>query len=202
MHHRLFALSVAAAAAIAAAGCSTTATTTTTPAAPGQNVAGRPMTDAYKREVDAGVRSSLDRLYETVRGSRELVGRAHAVLVFPRVLDAGLFIGGEYGVGELRIGRAVAGYYRIASGSIGPQIGAQSKAMVFLFMTPEALARFRSADAAWSVGADASVAFLKVGANGEIDANSARSPTIAFVMTNAGLMADASIEATRISRIE
>ena len=50
--------------------------------------------------------------------------------------------------------------------------------------------------------ADASVALLKVGANGEIDVNVARSPTIAFVMTNAGLMADASLEATRISRID
>jgi hypothetical protein len=29
-----------------------------------------------------------------------------------------------------------------------------------------------------------------------------RAPTAAFVMTNAGLMADASIEATRIARIE
>ena len=110
--------------------------------------------------------------------------------------------GGEYGLGELRTGGAVAGYYRTATGSIGPQIGAQSKALVLLFMTPESLSRFRNAGTAWSVGADASVALLKVGANGEIDANVARSPTVAFVMTNAGLMADASLEATRISRID
>jgi hypothetical protein len=35
-----------------------------------------------------------------------------------------------------------------------------------------------------------------------LSVNVARSPTVAFVMTNAGLMADASLEATRISRIE
>jgi lipid-binding SYLF domain-containing protein len=201
MSHRLTTIALAAAAAIVAAGCSTSATTTAPP--PGQDAAGvGPMTDTTRREVDAATRATMDRLFQTVRGSRELVGRAQGVLVFPRVIDAGLVLGAEYGIGQLRIGPTVAGYYRIASGSIGAQIGAQSKAMVFLFMTPESLARFRSAGASWSAGADASVAVLKVGANGEIDLNSTRSPTIGFVMTNAGLMADASLEATRISRIE
>ena len=44
--------------------------------------------------------------------------------------------------------------------------------MVFPFMTPEALARFKSAGASWSAGADASIAVLKAGANREIDLDS------------------------------
>jgi len=201
MSRHLLLPAAVAAIALVAAGCSTTASTTT--AGSVQEAAGRgPMPEAQKREIDVGSRAVMTRLFDTVRGSRELVSRASGVLVFPRVIDAGLVVGGEYGVGELRVGNAVVGYYRTASGSVGPQIGAQSKALVFLFMTPESLSRFRSAGTAWSVGADASVALLKVGANGEIDVNIARSPTIAFVMTNAGLMADLSIEATRISRIE
>jgi lipid-binding SYLF domain-containing protein len=43
---------------------------------------------------------------------------------------------------------------------------------------------------------------LKVGANGDIDANTARAPTIAAVMTNSGLMANVSLEGTKVNRIQ
>ena len=46
------------------------------------------------------------------------------------------------------------------------------------------------------------VALLKVGANGAIDANAAMAPTVAFVMTNAGLMANLTLEGTKVTRIE
>ena len=190
-----------AAVAALVAGCSTTASVTTANSVQ-QAVGGGSLSTDQRRELDVGSRAVLNRLYDMVPSSRAFVARAAGVLVFPRVIDAGLVIGGEYGLGELRTGDTVAGYYRTASGSIGPQIGAQSKALVLLFMTPESLNRFRNAGTAWSVGADASVALFKVGANGEIDVNVARSPTVAFVMTNAGLMVEASLAATRISRIE
>jgi lipid-binding SYLF domain-containing protein len=46
------------------------------------------------------------------------------------------------------------------------------------------------------------VAVLKVGANGVIDANAAREPAIAFVLTNAGLMADLTLQGTQVTRID
>lgn len=200
MQRPFLATLLATAAAALVVSCSTTASVTT--ASSVQQAVGGSLSADQRRELDVGSRAVLNRLYDTVPSSRAFVARAAGVLVFPRVIDAGLIIGGEYGLGELRTGGTVAGYYRTATGSIGPQIGAQSKALVLLFMTPESLMRFRNAGTAWSVGADASVALFKVGANGEIDVNVARSPTVAFVMTNAGLMVEASLAATRISRIE
>ena len=93
------------------------------------------------------------------------------------------------------------GYYRLASLSVGLQIGAQSKAIIFLLMTPEALDKFRKSTN-WSAGADASVAVLKVGANGALDLSTATGPVSAFVLTNAGLMANLTLEGTQISPIE
>lgn len=60
------------------------------------------------------------------------------VLVFPSVLAAGFGVGGQYGEGSLRVGGRTVGYYSTATGSVGLQIGAQSKAIVFLFMTQDA----------------------------------------------------------------
>jgi len=181
-------------------GC--TATTSTTTASTPREASGLgPLTADTKREIDEGYRDTLRRLYETTPGSRELVAKAAGVLVFPRAVSAGFVVGGEFGNGELRVNDRFAGYYRTATGSVGFQIGAQSRALVFLFMTQESLRKFRESQG-WSVGADASVALLKVGANGEIDVNTWNQPTVAFVMTNVGLMANLSLEGTKITRVE
>ena len=123
------------------------------------------------------------------------------MLIFPSVIAAGLGIGGQYGEGVLRTGGTASGYYSLASVSVGLQIGAQSKAIVFLFMTQDGLDKFRSSQA-WSVGADASVAVLHMGANGQVDVTGVTAPVVAFVMTNTGLMANLTLEGTKITRLK
>jgi lipid-binding SYLF domain-containing protein len=200
MNQNLSILSIAVVLSLGAAGCTTTASTST--AASGNPITGGgPLTASAMREIDSGYQTTLDRLFVTTPGSRELVDKARGVLVFPRVIGAGVVVGGEYGRGMLRVDGVADSYYKTTSGSIGLQIGAESKSLVFLFMTQDALDRFR-ASRGWSGGVDASVAFLKLGANGSIDVNAARAPTIAFVMTNSGLMANVSLGGTKVTRIE
>lgn len=167
-------------------GCTTTA---------GAGTAGK------RQEIDASANAALSRLSSTVPGSRELLNKARGVLVFPSVLAAGLGIGGEYGEGALRIGGRSVDYYSTASASFGWQIGAQSKAVIFLFMTQEALDKFRTSEG-WTAGVDASVAIVKVGANGDVDLNTAMQPVNVFVMTNKGLMANLTIEGTKITKLK
>jgi lipid-binding SYLF domain-containing protein len=188
-------LSVTALAIAAAlAGCSTTASVTKPAEGGGASTA------ESRHAVDASYQETLDRLYAGTPGSRELVAKARGVLVFPRVISAGLVVGGAYGEGQLREHGHIEGYYRTTTGSVGWQIGAQSRALVFLFMTEDALQRFQASHG-WSGGVDASVAVLTVGANGALDANAAGAPTVAFIMTNAGLMAGATLEGTKVTRI-
>ncbi|MEX3982096.1 YSC84-related protein [Paraburkholderia sp. EG287A] len=156
---------------------------------------------AKRHEIDAEVNETLSRLFETVKGSKELVSKANGVLVFPSVIKAGFIAGGEYGKGALRVGGKTVGYYSTAAGSFGLQAGAQSKAVIFLFMTHDALNSFRNSKG-WSVGGEGSVALLKVGANGEIDTTTATAPVEAIVLTNAGLMGDVSLAGTKISRLK
>ena len=167
---------------------------TTTP------MAGAGTTDK-RHEIDAAATSALNRLSSTMPGSRELVGKARGVLIFPSVLAAGLGVGGEYGEGVLRVGGKSVDYYSTASASFGLQIGAQSKAVIFLFMTQDALDKFRNSQG-WTAGVDASVAVVKAGANGDIDLNTATQPVNVFVMTNKGLMANLTIEGTKITKLK
>ncbi len=153
-----------------------------------------------RRTINAGVDDTLTRLYAAAKGSHELVNKALGVLVFPSVIDAGFIVGGQYGEGALRISDRTAGYYSTVTGSIGWQIGAQSRAIIFLFMTDESLNQFRKADG-WSAGGDASVAVLKVGANGAVDTSTAVGQVNAFLLTNSGLMAGVSLEGTKVSKL-
>ncbi len=156
---------------------------------------------AKRRSIDAKVRGTMSRLYSIVKGSRELVEKANGVLVFPSVLQAGFVVGGQYGEGALQVGGKSVGYYSTVSGSFGLQAGAQSKAIIFLFMTADALNSFRHSEG-WSAGGEGSVALVKVGANGVIDTTTATAPVEAFVLTNAGLMGDVSLSGTKVSRLK
>jgi len=151
-----YADAVLAAGGYGLAGCTTT---------PPTSASGTSENADKRRSINAGVDSTLARLYATAtaNGSRELVTKARGVLVFPSVIQAGFWVGGQYGEGALRVGGQTAGDYNTVGGSFGLQIGAQSKAIIFLFMTQDALDRFRNSDG-WAVGADATVAVVKLSA--------------------------------------
>ncbi|MBB3260194.1 lipid-binding SYLF domain-containing protein [Paraburkholderia bannensis] len=154
-----------------------------------------------RREIDASVDGALTRLYSTVKGSRELLSKARAVLVFPEVIGAGIGVGGQYGKGALRAGGRSVGYFSTTAGSLGFQLGAQSRAVFYAFMTQGAYDRFRNSSG-WAAGADGTVALVKMGANGTIDTTTAVNPIEAIVLTNAGLMAGVSLEGSKVSRLD
>lgn len=151
--------------------------------------------------LDAQVNASLSKLYDTVPGSRELVAKSRGVLVFPAVVGASFGIGAEYGRGALRVGGRTEAYYSTTAGSIGFQAGAQSKAVIYLFTTQDALDKFRNSSG-WTAGADATVAVANVGANGSVDTNTVQQPVVGFVLTNVGLEAGVSLQGAKITRIQ
>jgi len=154
----------------------------------------------HRHEINSGVTATLPRLYQSAPESRQLVERAVGILVFPSVLGVSLGVGVEHGDGALRVSDKTVAYYETTSGSIGLQAGAQSQAIVFLFMTPDALAKFRASDG-WTAGVDATVAVAHMGANGGIDTATAQAPVVGFVLTNSGLMAGVSFEGTKVSKV-
>jgi len=157
---------------------------------------------AKRREIEAAVDDSLAKLYSSAPGSRELAAKARGILVFPKIYAAGLGFGGEYGEGALKVNGASVGYYRTSSVTWGFQAGAQSKALIMMFMTQEALDKFRNSSSGWTAGADASVAVIKTGAQGTVDLASATAAVNAFALTNAGLMAGVTIDGTKVTKLD
>ncbi|MGF6347543.1 BPSL1445 family SYLF domain-containing lipoprotein [Variovorax sp. W2I14] len=193
----------AVASSFALAGCTVTRPTGTAggASAPSQTQTAQTRTPASSPSaIDAQVDASLSRLYETVAGSRALVAGAPGVLVFPSVVGASLGVGAEYGRGVLRSNGRTEAYYSTTAGSIGFQAGAQSKAVFYVFTSRDALDKFRQSRG-WTVGADATVAVARYGANGVVDTSTFRQPVVAFVMTNVGLEAGASLQGAKVTEI-
>lgn len=160
-----------------------------------------PLARADKKEkIDSGTQEALLALRGHHKDTGELLDRAAGVLVFPDVVKMGFGVGGQYGEGALLVDGATVAYYVTAGASFGLQIGAQIKSEVLLFMTEEALQKFRSSRG-WKVGIDASVALVKLGGGGSFDTKTVKEPILGFIFSNKGLMYNLTMEGTKITRI-
>jgi lipid-binding SYLF domain-containing protein len=155
---------------------------------------------ASAAEIDARVDIALEGLLAESVTAQALAERALAVLVFPQIVKGGFGIGGQYGEGALRQNDATVGYYSIASASFGLQVGAQAYAEALFFMTPESLDYLRRSKG-FEIGADANVALVNQGVAVDATSTTIAQPIVAFVFGQQGLMAGATIEGSKISRI-
>ena len=156
---------------------------------------------ASAQVIDANVDAALERFAKEVDGAQTYLDTAKGVLVFPKVIKAGLIIAGEFGEGALRVGGKTVQYYNTTAGSFGLQAGGQEKSIYIMFMTDEALAKFRDSSG-WEAGVDGAITLVNTGAAGAIDTTQAKSPIIGFVTTNAGLMADISLAGSKYTKID
>ena len=154
-----------------------------------------------RAQIDGNVNATLNNLYATVPGSRNVVSRAAGVLIFPDITKAGFIVGGERGDGALRVGGRSIAYYQTGGLSFGLQAGAEAHSMVLAFMTPDALQRFQNSSG-WDVGADASVAIVQTSAGGQLEASQLTKPVQVFVFGTKGLMGGLSLQGTKISRYD
>jgi lipid-binding SYLF domain-containing protein len=153
------------------------------------------------KEIDASVDVAIERFYKQVKGAKEFVKTSKGMLVMPNVVKGAFIVGGEYGEGALRIGRKTVDYYNTVSGSIGFQIGGQSKDIILLFMTDEALNQFR-ASKGWEAGIDGNVALISVGAGERADTTTLKDPIVGFVFDAKGLIADISLKGAKFTKLD
>ncbi len=149
--------------------------------------------------IDRRVAASVDFMYDNYPETEQLADQASGLLVMPLVGEAGFVVGGSYGEGVLQIQGVTVDYYSATQASVGFQIGAQQYSYVLFFMTPEALTRFRTSPG-WAAGAAAEFTGGTEGA--ALAANTAtQNSVIAFLFAQQGLMAGATVEGTKYTRV-
>jgi lipid-binding SYLF domain-containing protein len=155
---------------------------------------------ASRAELSADGRRALDKLEASESKARFLARHARAVLVFPRILKAGLVFGGQTGDGVLFEGGRAAGFYNLSGGSWGLQIGGQIFGFALFFMTESSL-RYLRESGGFSVGSGPSIVVLNKGGGAELDTTTITQDVYAIPFNQKGLMADLTLQGTKITRI-
>ena len=154
-----------------------------------------------KAEIENDSNDALTTFYKEVKGSKQYLENAKAYLVFPDVKEAGMFIGGKYGEGVLRVGNASKAYYSITAASVGMQMGAQTYHMVIAFTSDAALNKFLLDDDEWETEVDGKIAIATWNSKEELDDTDYSDDMVAFIFDSKGMMGSFTMEGTRFKRI-
>ncbi len=156
---------------------------------------------ADRATLIADARQALARLEASDPRARSLAPRARAALVFPSILKAGFVFGGETGNGVLFVRGQPTGFYNMSGGSWGLQLGAQGFSYALFFMTEDSL-RYLHDSAGFAAGSLPSVVVVNKGAAANVDTTTGLHEVYAFPFDQKGLMANLTLEGTKITPIK
>ena len=151
-------------------------------------------------EISKESQAALKTLYGKVPKAKELGSKALAVLVFPKVVKAGLGVGGQYGDGALIKGGKTVAYYKTAGASVGLQAGAQKYGYALFFMNADALQQIDKAEGL-DVGVGPTVVVLDEGMAKSLTTTTMKDDIYAFIFSQKGLMAGFGIQGNKITKI-
>jgi len=152
-------------------------------------------------KLSKNAHAALDSLYAKVVGAKALGGKAHAILVFPKITKAGLGVGGLHGDGALIKGSKTVGYYSTSGGSFGLQAGVQKYGYAMFFMNDKALQQLDDASG-FEVGVGPSVVVMDEGMAKSATTTTMKDDIYAFIFGQKGLMAGLGIQGNKITKTD
>lgn len=155
---------------------------------------------ATAAEISKESQAALKTLYAKVPKAKELGSKALAVLVFPKVVKAGLGVGGQYGDGALIKGGKTVAYYNTAGASVGLQAGAQTYGYALFLMNANALQQIDKAEG-FDVGVGPTVVVLDEGMAKSLTTTTMKDDIYAFIFSQKGLMAGLGLQGNKITKI-
>jgi lipid-binding SYLF domain-containing protein len=149
----------------------------------------------------SSVKVAKERFVKEIKGASEYLKVAKGVLVMPNVAKAGFVIGGQYGTGALQVGGKTVNYYNLAGASFGFQAGLEKFELIIIFVTDEALKKFRNSKG-WEAGVDAEVTMVNVGADATVETLRSQNPVVGFVIDQKGLMGGVSVKGAKFTKTQ
>ena len=156
---------------------------------------------ATAEDLNKDASQALATLYRHNPTAEVIARKAKAILVFPKVIKAGLVFGGAYGEGVLMKAGKATEYYNSVSASWGFQAGAESYAYVVFLMSDKAVTYLAESNG-WELGVGPTVVAVNEGIAKNLSTSTLKDDAYAFITDQQGLMASVSIEGTKITRIK
>ena len=152
-------------------------------------------------EINRDSSEALQQLYRLNPVAEDISKKALGILIFPKIVKAGLIFGGSYGEGELRDMGKVVNYYSSVSASWGLQAGAQSYSYVVFLITSKAI-DYLNTSKGWEIGVGPTVVLVNEGVAKNLSTSTLKDDAYAFIFGQQGLMAGLTLEGSKISKIK
>jgi lipid-binding SYLF domain-containing protein len=144
--------------------------------------------------------AALSALYKSEPKAKAIGQKARAILVFPRIVKAGLMVGGLSGDGVLIERGKVTAKYNISAASFGLQAGAQWFSQV-MFLANDASLDYLNKSSGWSVGVGPSVVVVDSGMAKSMTTDNLNSDVYVFLFGQKGLMGGMGVQGQKITRL-
>jgi len=147
-----------------------------------------PRGERRKAELDAEVREATEVFKARIPGIDVYFEDSIGYAVYPRITKGAFWVGGAFGRGQVFRNNQMIGYSSMTQGTLGFSFGGQFFREIIFFQNEAALNRFLADDFVFT--AEASAVAARTGAITKTDY---RAGMAAFVLTDGGLMVDASL---------
>jgi lipid-binding SYLF domain-containing protein len=155
---------------------------------------------ADRAALERDARNAYQKLIARLPVAKTLSRDAVAVLVFPKIIKAGLVVGGQSGDGVLFRNGTAAGYYNTSGASYGFQAGVQEYGYAMFFMNEKSLNAL-TANEGFEVGVGPSVVVVDQGMGKSLTSTTATNDIYAFIFSQKGLMAGVGLQGNKITRL-
>ncbi len=155
---------------------------------------------ADRAALERDARNAYQKLLARLPVAKTLSRDAVAVLVFPKIIKAGLVVGGQYGDGVLFRNGMAAGYYNTSGASYGFQAGAQEYGYAMFFMNEKSLNALTQNEG-FEVGVGPSVVVVDQGMGKSLTSTTATNDIYAVIFSQKGLMAGIGLQGNKITRL-
>jgi len=160
-----------------------------------------PSQAATAQDLKQDASAALQALYKSYPEVQTLSNNAHAVLVFPKVIKAGLALGGSYGEGVMTKSGHFCGYYNSVSASWGWQAGTESCGYVIFLMNDRAVKHLEQGKG-WEFGVGPNVVLVDEGLARNLPVTAMNDDAYAYLFDQQGLVVSPRIEGTKIAPIK
>lgn len=141
---------------------------------------------ATAEDLDKDAAQALQALYKSRPAAEAISKNAKAILVFPKIVKAGLVFGGSYGEGVLMKGAKVSEYYNSVSASWGWQAGAETYTYVVFLMSDTAV-NYLAKSKGWEIGGGGpTVVIVNEGAGKNISTSTLKDDPMPLSMISRG----------------
>jgi lipid-binding SYLF domain-containing protein len=155
---------------------------------------------ASASKLTASGRAKLQELVSASSKAARYNSTAKAVLVFPKIVKAGLMIGGQSGDGVLLQKGSPIAYFNLSAASFGMQAGGQSFSYALFFMNDKSLSYLKTSNG-WAIGSGPSVVVIDKGKAMSNTSTTVTQDVYAFPFGAKGLMGGLGLEGSKISPI-